>query len=154
MPQPRVGVIAGLAVAGGVGYYLYGAGGSAKAAEKQFEGSQTPHSSKPKGTMLADLSTLTTADVSKASAKLKSEMPGKGKQTEKQTEAWASEAGAKLDSAADKAREELARAEGKFDQYRKDASKETLKSIDKFDAKVEEKAAQAKSGLSSWFGGK
>lgn len=30
--------IAGLAVAGGAGYYLYSAGGSPKVAEKQFEG--------------------------------------------------------------------------------------------------------------------
>jgi hypothetical protein len=30
--------IAGLAVAGGAGYYLYSAGGSPKVAEKQFQG--------------------------------------------------------------------------------------------------------------------
>lgn len=130
-PKSRVPLYVGLAAAGGVGYYLYAAGGSPKAAEKQFE-----------------------ADVSKASAKVKSEMPGRANQAQKQGEAWATEAGAKIDSATDKARAELAKAEGRFDQYRKDASKETLKSIDKFDAKVEEKAAQAKSGISSWFGGK
>lgn len=30
--------IGGLVVAGGVGYYLYGAGGDPKVAQKQFEG--------------------------------------------------------------------------------------------------------------------
>lgn len=34
------------------------------------------------------------------------------------------------------------------------ASAETNKAIDKFDAKVTEEAAKAKSGISSWFGGK
>ena len=51
---------------------------------------------------------------------------------------------------ADKARAELYKAEGKFDQYRKD----TGKKIDEIDRKVETKAAEAKSGISSWFGGK
>lgn len=37
-PKSRAPLAIGLAVAGGVGYYLYGAGGSPKAAEKQFEG--------------------------------------------------------------------------------------------------------------------
>lgn len=50
----------------------------------------------------------------------------------------------------DKARAELAKAEGKLDQYRK----ETVKTIDAADRKVEQKAAEAKSGISSWFGGK
>merc|ERR1711977_180829 len=45
---------------------------------------------------------------------------------------------------------ELAKAEGKFDQYRKDAGAK----IDAADRKIENKAAEAKSGISSWFGGK
>jgi len=48
----------------------------------------------------------------------------------------------------DKARAELAKAEGTFEQYRKDASKK----IDEVDRKIEVKAAEAKSGVSSWFG--
>lgn len=59
----------------GVGYYLYNAGGSPKVAEKQFE-----------------------ADLSKASAKIKSEVPGKTNQAQKEGEKFASEAGAKVDS--------------------------------------------------------
>lgn len=38
--------------------------------------------------------------------------------------------------------------------YAKDAKNATIQEIDKFDKKVEEKASQAKSGVSSWFGGK
>ncbi|KUJ11988.1 uncharacterized protein LY89DRAFT_673783 [Mollisia scopiformis] len=121
----------GVAAAGGVGYYLYTAGGSPKVAEKQFE-----------------------ADVSKASAKVQEQIPGRTNQAQKEGEKWASVAGAKVDSAVEKGRAELAKAEGKLDQYRKEASADTMKKIDQADKKIEEKAAQAKSGISSWFGGK
>jgi hypothetical protein len=50
----------------------------------------------------------------------------------------------------DKAKQEVANAESKLEQYRKDAGKK----IDAADRKVEEGAAKAKSGVSSWFGGK
>jgi len=50
----------------------------------------------------------------------------------------------------DKARAEAAKAEGKLEQYSKDAKKE----VDAFDRAVEKKASEAKSGFSSWFGGK
>jgi len=130
-PKSQLPLLLGLTAAGGVGYYLYNAGGSPKVAEKQFE-----------------------ADISKASAKVKSEIPGRGKEAQKEGEKWASEAGAKLDSATDKARAELAKAEGKFEQYRKDAGKDAMAKIDAADRKVEEGATKAKSGISSWFGGK
>lgn len=55
----------------------------------------------------------------------------------------------------------MAKAESKAEYYKKDletkaeqAKRDTLKKIDQFDATVEKKAAEAKSGLSSWFGGK
>lgn len=42
--MPNRGVtIGGLAVAGGVGYYLYSAGGDPKVAEKKFEGTSSQH---------------------------------------------------------------------------------------------------------------
>jgi hypothetical protein len=42
---------------------------------------------------------LSTADLSKASAKIQEQIPGRGKEAKKEGEKWASEAGAKLDSA-------------------------------------------------------
>lgn len=51
---------------------------------------------------------------------------------------------------ANTARAELAKAENKFDHLRKD----TNQKINEIDRKVETKAAEAKSGISSWFGGK
>lgn len=38
MSRSRLPLLLGLTAAGGAGYYLYGAGGSPKVAEKQFEG--------------------------------------------------------------------------------------------------------------------
>lgn len=38
-PKSQVPLYLGLAAAGGVGYYLYSAGGSPKVAEKKFESS-------------------------------------------------------------------------------------------------------------------
>ncbi|TGO35016.1 hypothetical protein BHYA_0173g00100 [Botrytis hyacinthi] len=127
----RAPLYIGLAAAGGVGYYLYSAGGSPKVAEKQFE-----------------------SDLSRASAKVKSEIPGRTTQAQKEAEKWGSEAGAKLDSATNQARAELAKAEGKFEQYKNEAAQTTMKKIDEVDRKVEAEAAKAKSGISSWFGGK
>ncbi|TAQ91452.1 hypothetical protein B7494_g186 [Chlorociboria aeruginascens] len=126
-PKSRIPLVIGLTAAGGVGYYLYSAGGNPKVAEKQFE-----------------------KDVSAASAKVKSELPGRGKEAQKEGEKWAQEAGAKIDSASDSARAELAKA----NQYRKDLGKDTQKKIDEIDNKVEKKTSEAKSGISSWFGGK
>jgi hypothetical protein len=37
-PKSQLPLILGLTAAGGVGYYLYSAGGNPKAAEKKFEG--------------------------------------------------------------------------------------------------------------------
>ncbi|KAK2625308.1 hypothetical protein QTJ16_005677 [Diplocarpon rosae] len=126
-PKSRAPLFIGLAAAGGVGYYLYNAGGNPKVAEKQVE-----------------------ADLSRASAKVKSEIPGRSQEAQKEAEKWASQAGAKVDSAVATSKAELAKAEGKFDQYRKEAGAK----IDAADKKIENKAAEAKSGISSWFGGK
>lgn len=48
----------------------------------------------------------------------------------------------------------MASAKDQAEQYRKDAAKELNKDIDKFDKTVEKKTSEAKSGISSWFGGK
>ena len=40
----------------------------------------------------------------------------------------------------------------KFDQVRKETENEFHDKIDKFDKTVERKTAEAKSGISSWFG--
>jgi len=126
-PKSRLPLVLGLTAVGGVGYYMYSAGGNPKVAEKQFQ-----------------------SDVASASAKVKSEIPGRGKEAQNEGEKWAAQAGSKLDSATDKARAGLSKAEGKFEEYRKDSGKK----IDAADQKIEKKALEAKSGVLSWFGGK
>lgn len=70
---------------------------------------------------------------------------------------------AKLDQADAKVSAKLHEADGKFqqlkadgskqfDQARKDTARELKESADSFDKTVEKKAAEAKSGISSWFG--
>lgn len=85
--------ILGLAAAGGVGYYLYTAGGDPKVAEKNFKG--TNHEHIPSSQSLISLS----ADAAKAEAKVKSEIPGTAKEYEKKGEAQAAKAGQKFDKA-------------------------------------------------------
>ena len=132
-----------------------------------------------------------TADASKVSAKIKSEVPGREKEFEKRGEAYASEAGKKVEDAVSfsfsvspssssfssnnfsfpstdpniqpitqltilsasneqvsQAQARAAEAKSKISTYGKEARAE----VDKFDAKVEKKTSEAKSGISSWFG--
>jgi hypothetical protein len=48
---------------------------------------------------------------------------------------------------------QASRAKSNAEAFAKDARAEAIKKVDQFDAKVEEGAAKAKSGISSWFGG-
>ncbi|TQS32603.1 hypothetical protein Golomagni_07077 [Golovinomyces magnicellulatus] len=127
MSRSRMPLILGLGAAGGVGYYLYSAGGNAKVAENKFE-----------------------SDVHKASAKVKDALPGKA-QTETDLKNLGKDAGAKLDKAWADADKQVSKAKSNAESYAKDAKAETLKAVDKFDQKVEEGAAKAKSGVSGWF---
>jgi hypothetical protein len=83
----------GLAAAGGVGYYLYTAGGDPKVAEKNFE------SVCMRDLRSGGLADIQIGDLSKASAKVKSEIPGHAKEAQKDAEKWAAQAGSKVDSA-------------------------------------------------------
>ncbi|KAJ9625373.1 uncharacterized protein PV06_07605 [Exophiala oligosperma] len=123
--------IAGLALAGGAGYYLYSAGGDPKVAQKNLE-----------------------ADAHKLSAEIKHDLPGKGKEAEKKGEAFASQAGREFDRASADAKARLAEAEAKAKEVSQKTGTQINSAIDKFDKTVEDKAAKAKSGISSWFGGK
>ncbi|KAB5525760.1 hypothetical protein GE09DRAFT_480488 [Coniochaeta sp. 2T2.1] len=131
MSRSRAPLALGLAAAGGVGYYLYTSGGKPKVAEKQFE-----------------------SDAHKAAAKIKDVLPYSGVGAESRGKEVGKETGAKVDSAVANAEREYSKAKSNAEAYAKEAKAETLKKIDDFDRKVENKAAEAKSGISSWFGGK
>ncbi|KAL9125528.1 MAG: hypothetical protein Q9217_005285 [Psora testacea] len=136
----------GLVAAGGVGYYLYQAGGDPKVARKEVEHDMTSATSRAKG-----------EKVSAESAK-------------KQGEEWAARAGSKIDSTIDDARSKVheadslitrkaGQAESKLDQLKHDSAasfdrtrKEAENKIEEFDNKVEKKTSEAKGGISSWLG--
>ncbi|KAL6863948.1 hypothetical protein J3F83DRAFT_766983 [Trichoderma novae-zelandiae] len=128
--KSRMPLILGLGAAGGIGYYLYGAGGNAKAAEKKFE-----------------------SDADRASARIRSHLPGSSPNLEKDFKGYGQEAGAKIDKAVADADRETSKLKKEAEAYAKEAKSEALKAVDKFDRKVEDGAAKAKGGISSWFGG-
>ncbi|KAK0638806.1 hypothetical protein B0T16DRAFT_231758 [Cercophora newfieldiana] len=128
MARSRAPVLIATAAAGGIGYYLYTAGGSPKVAQKEFE-----------------------SDAHKAAAKIRGEVPHKP-HTDAAHEG--KKIGEKIDSAISTADKELGKAKHDTESYAKAAKAETLKKIDEIDRKVEESAAKSKGYLSSWFGSK
>ncbi|KEY72007.1 hypothetical protein S7711_00027 [Stachybotrys chartarum IBT 7711] len=130
MSRSRLPLVLGLGAASGVGYYLYNAGGSPKAAEKKFE-----------------------SDIHKASATAKAHLPGSTPGAEQKLKGAGADAGEKIDKTYAEIDRQTSRAKSNVEAYTKDAKAEAIKAVDKFDAKVEEGAAKAKGGISSWFGG-
>ncbi|RMZ86372.1 hypothetical protein DV736_g6400, partial [Chaetothyriales sp. CBS 134916] len=122
--------IGGVVAAAAAGYYLYTAGGDPKVAQKKAE-----------------------ADASQLSSKLKSGISGKEKELETKEQELKQSASGSLDKAVTDAKTIIAHGEKKASEYQLKASKELNKAVDKFDKEVTEKAVQAKSGISSWFGG-
>ncbi|KAK5164912.1 uncharacterized protein LTR77_009576 [Saxophila tyrrhenica] len=133
--------VGGGALAAGVGYYFYKAGGDPQAAQKRME-----------------------ADATKASNEVKSHLPGSPKEAKKDTEVVGADVSAKANQMAKDARKEVDKVDGRLDQYRANAEvqmdqaakktgNELNKAVDKFDKGVTEGADKAKSGISSWFGG-
>ncbi|KAK4249301.1 hypothetical protein C7999DRAFT_39557 [Corynascus novoguineensis] len=131
MSRSKTPLAIGLAAAGGVGYYLYSAGGSPRAAEKQFE-----------------------SDAHHVAAKIKGEVPHRSTDAEEQGRKVGQDIGAKVDSAVETVDKDISKAKSETESYAKGAKADALKKIDEFDRKVEDSAAKSKSYLSSWFGSK
>ncbi|KAI0881714.1 uncharacterized protein GGS22DRAFT_191901 [Annulohypoxylon maeteangense] len=130
MSKSRLPLALGLTAAGGVGYYLYSAGGDGKVAQKKAE-----------------------ADAHRISTQFKSELPGRGEEAKKDAEKYGAQAGAKVDNTISKTQAELRKAAEEAEAYARETGAATRKKIDEFDKKVEAEASKAKSGISSWFGG-
>jgi len=131
MSRSRAPLAIGVAAAGGIGYYLYSAGGSPRAAEKKFE-----------------------SDAHHVAAKIKGEVPQRSTDAEHQGRKVGQDIGAKVDNAVDTVNRDISKAKSETESYAKAAKADTLKKIDEFDRKVEDSAAKSKSYLSSWFGSK
>ncbi|KAF2726260.1 hypothetical protein K431DRAFT_308677 [Polychaeton citri CBS 116435] len=134
--------LGGLIAAGGVGYYLYAAGGDPKAAEKRAE-----------------------HDASRLSTSIKDQLPGRASETGTEAQRLKEDARSTLQSYSNEAqsRAESLKADAKAqadklgidaEKYKQDAGKELNKAVDAFDKKVAEGAEKAKGGISNWFGGK
>ncbi|KAK3501803.1 hypothetical protein B0T13DRAFT_464459 [Neurospora crassa] len=130
MSQSRILPILGAGVVGLGGYYIYKSGGSASAAEKKFE-----------------------ADLHRGAAKIKSELPNSSQTNARQEGAhYGKEIGGKIDEAVSQADKTYSSTKHQAEALAKDTKAEALKKIDQFDRTVEQKAAEAKAGVSSWFG--
>ncbi|KAF2686185.1 hypothetical protein K458DRAFT_416493 [Lentithecium fluviatile CBS 122367] len=134
----RVLQLGGLAAVGGGAYYLYSAGGDPKLAQKKIE-----------------------HDAATASAKVRSEIPGRGKEAQKAGEEGLESVRARAQSMADDAKAEAERAKAKLDNFKQgtekkfeETGKEFNAAVNKFDKEVTQKASESKSWLGSWFGGK
>ncbi|KAH7148533.1 hypothetical protein EDB81DRAFT_882953 [Dactylonectria macrodidyma] len=131
MSKSRLPLVLGVGAASGVGYYLYAAGGNPRAAENKFE-----------------------SDAHRAAANVKSHLPGTTQtNAEKDFRGYGQQAGSKVDNAIAEADKQASIAKSNAEAFAKDAKADALRAVDKFDQKVEEGAAKAKSGVSSWFGG-
>lgn len=130
--KSRVPLLIGISAAGGVGYYLYNAGGSPRAAEKKFE-----------------------SDAHRAAAKIKGELPPQHKtDAEHHAQKAGKELGGKFDDAVAAVNRDTSKAKSEIEAKAKAAKAETLAKIDEVDRKIEDGAAKSKSYISSWFGGK
>ncbi|EGY13331.1 hypothetical protein VD0002_g7776 [Verticillium dahliae] len=128
MSKSKAPLAIGLTAAGGIGYYLFAAGGSPKVAEKKAE-----------------------ADAHRAAASIKSHLPGRDVGAQGTLGDAAARTGAKIDHAAAEADKQFGIAKSNAEAFAKDAKAETLKSINEFDHKVENKASEVKKAASSWF---
>ncbi|KAM5352543.1 hypothetical protein ACJ41O_005265 [Fusarium nematophilum] len=130
MSKSRTPLILGGGLAAGIGYYLYAAGGSPRAAEKKAE-----------------------SDAHRAAAEVKNHLPGRSPDAESDLKGIGQQAGAKVDKTLAEADRQASVAKSNAESYAKDAKAEALKAVDKFDQTVEDGAAKAKGGISGWFGG-
>ncbi|KAF1918954.1 hypothetical protein BDU57DRAFT_490777 [Ampelomyces quisqualis] len=142
----RVLPVVGLAAAGGVGYYLYSAGGDPKLAEKKAE-----------------------HDAANAVRRVKGDFPGQDKEAKKAGEEGYEAVRSTAQQYANQARTEAQKAEQKLDQYSVEARKkyeeakvqaerelnstrrEVNSAVDKFDKQAIEATRETKSWFGSWF---
>ncbi|KAF8417815.1 hypothetical protein BGX38DRAFT_1243255, partial [Terfezia claveryi] len=119
---PRFALLAGA-------YYMYGAGGDTKVAKESAE-----------------------RDATSASARLKEELPGGGKEGTASAEETLARIGSQVDKTVQEGKHRISEASQKLEEKVEDAKRPVLGTIDEMDKKIEKEASKAKSGISSWFG--
>ncbi|KAK3989275.1 hypothetical protein QBC44DRAFT_327881 [Cladorrhinum sp. PSN332] len=144
--RSRAPIALGAAAAGGIGYYLYSAGGNPRVAEKKFEADAQRASAKLKEHTSNYDSQSPVSSRSSSSFRTDESAEQKGRRV-------GQDVGGKIDNAVNTINRDLSKAKHETEAYAKQTKADTLKKIDEFDRTVEEKAAKSKSYLSSWFGG-
>ncbi|KAI1909694.1 hypothetical protein LOZ39_004966 [Ophidiomyces ophidiicola] len=140
--KSRMPIWIGVGVVGAGAYYLYNAGGDYKKATRNFEDAN----------FLCSLD-----DASRAKHKIRGDVG-------RDAEGVGARAGAKIDEGADKVRDAAKRLDqratdfakeraNELEKARQDTSKEFHQKLDSLERDAEKKAEEAKSGISSWFGG-
>ncbi|KAK4164798.1 hypothetical protein QBC43DRAFT_316814 [Cladorrhinum sp. PSN259] len=148
--RSRVPIALGSLAAGGIGYYLYSAGGSPRVAERKLETDAHRLSSKIKE-HTPDSSSFRSGS---SSYDNQSPISTRAESAKEQGARVGKEVGGKIDSAVNTINHDLSKAKRETEAYAKQTKADTLKKIDEFDRTVEEKAAKSKSYVSGWFGGK
>ncbi|PGH02934.1 hypothetical protein GX51_04390 [Blastomyces parvus] len=161
MSKSRMPIYLGLAAAGAGGYYLYRAGGDPKRATRQFENDASRAKSKLRD---EGNKALGHGSAEQIGARIDEAISPKGPHVDKlflftvlRSFAMFAKliANATVDPKQDEKAAKFAKEEAeKLDKTRHNVAKDVHAKIDSFDKTVEQKAAEAKSGVSSWFGGK
>ncbi|KAL1595475.1 hypothetical protein SLS59_008409 [Nothophoma quercina] len=182
MAGRRVATWGGLAAVGGATYYLYSAGGNPKLAEKKFEHDAANATRRVRGDFpgqdkeakkageegyeavratASDYASRAQAEAKKAEADLRAysqQAQNKAQQytaeAQNKAQEYSAEAQAKYNSLSAEAQKKWDEARARGEEFTRETSKDFNAAVDRFDREVTKDAAQAKSWLGSWFGGK
>ncbi|KAJ4993634.1 hypothetical protein SVAN01_00688 [Stagonosporopsis vannaccii] len=182
MAGRRFATFGGLAAVGAGTYYLYSAGGDPKLAEKKFEHDAATAARRVRGDFpgqdkeakkageegyeavratAQDYANRASAEAKKAEADLRAySQQAQNKAQEYSREAqnkaqeYSAEAQAKYNTLSVEAKKKWDEARARGEEFTRETSKDFNAAVDRFDKEVTKDAAQAKSWLSSWFGGK
>ncbi|KAL0631663.1 hypothetical protein Q9L58_009475 [Maublancomyces gigas] len=126
-PKYRLPTYLGVGAAALVGYYFYTAGGDPQLARKELK-----------------------HDAARASAALKDELPGRGKEAKTSAEEAFARVGSEVDSTVREGKTRIADGQRAFEH----TGGAIMDKIDHADRKVEDEAARAKRSVGGWFSAK
>ncbi|KAJ4337973.1 hypothetical protein N0V87_004321 [Didymella glomerata] len=182
MAGRRFATFGGLAAVGGATYYLYSAGGDAKLAEKKFEHDAANATRRVRGDFpgqdkeakkageegyeavratAQDYANRASAEAKKAEADLRAytqqaqnKAQAYSAEAQNKAQEYSAEAQAKYNKMSVEAKKKWDEARAQGQEFTRETSKDFNAAVDRFDREVTKDAAQAKSWLGSWFGGK
>ncbi|KAJ4359209.1 hypothetical protein N0V95_002375 [Ascochyta clinopodiicola] len=182
MAGRRFATFGGLAAVGAGTYYLYSAGGDPKLAEKKLEHDAANATRRVRGDFpgqdkeakkaaeegyesvratAQDYTNRASAEAKKAEADLRAygqqaqnRAQEVSRDAQNKAQEYSAEAQAKYNKLSVEAKKKWDEAKARGEEYTRETSKDFNAAVDRFDREVTKDAAQAKSWLGSWFGGK